>query len=166
MSKKITLSSFALAAALLLSYVESLVPPLIPAVPGIKMGLANIAVIFALYCIGNKEALVISFLRVMLSALLFGNFISLIYSLCGAVLSFAIMAFLKRISPFSLFGISICGAVAHNIGQIMAAVIIIGSMAITYYLPVLIFSALITGAVIGLLSVLAIDRIQKLKIMK
>ena len=166
MSKKITLSSLTIAAALLLSYVESLIPPLISAIPGIKMGLANIAVIFALYCIGNKEALVVSFLRVVLSALLFGNMISLIYSLCGAILSFAIMALLKRFSPFSLFGISICGAVAHNVGQILAAIFVIGSVAIAYYLPVLIISAVITGAVIGLLSALVIGRIEKSKIIK
>ena len=166
MSKKITLSSLCLAAALMLSFIESLIPPLITAVPGIKIGLANIAVIFALYCLGRKKAFLVSVLRVILSALLFGNMISFVYSMCGAVLSFAVMALLERFSPLSFLGVSICGAVVHNLGQIIAAVIIIGSGAILYYFPVLALSGVISGAVIGLLASIIISRFNKTKIIK
>lgn len=163
MSKKLTLSSLVLAASMLLSYVESLIPPLF-SVPGIKLGLANIAVIFALCCLGIKYAAVISLSRVFLSALLFGNAISLIYALCGAFLSLIVMAVLKRFSRFSVPGISVAGGVCHNIGQIAAAIVVIDNTAVAYYLPALILSGVIAGAAIGLLSSLIIGRFEGLKL--
>lgn len=158
MQKKVTLLGLSLAAAMLLSYVESLVPPLF-AIPGIKIGLANIAVIFTLCRIGTKEAYLVSIVRVLLSSLLFGNIISLAYSFCGALLSFISMSILKRFNLFSVSGISIIGAVMHNIGQIIAAIIILGSNVIALYLPVLILSGTICGALIGILSGIIIKRI-------
>lgn len=158
MQKKVTLLGLSLAAAMLLSYVESLVPPLF-AIPGIKIGLANIAVIFTLCRIGTKEAYLVSIVRVLLSSLLFGNIISLAYSFCGALLSLISMSILKRFNLFSVSGISIIGAVMHNIGQITAAIIILGSNVIALYLPVLILSGTICGALIGILSGIIIKRI-------
>ena len=159
MQRKITLLGLTLAGAMLLSYVESLIPPL-STVPGIKIGLANIAVIFALCRIGMREAYFVSLIRVLLSSLLFGNAVSVIYGLCGAVLSLISMTILKKINIFSVLGISIVGAVMHNVGQILAAIIILGSNVIVLYLPILILSGTITGAIIGVLSAVTIKRIK------
>lgn len=159
MQRKITLLGLTLAGAMLLSYVESLIPPL-STVPGIKIGLANIAVIFALCRIGTREAYFVSLIRVLLSSLLFGNAVSVIYGLCGAVLSLISMTILKKINIFSVLGISIVGAVMHNVGQILAAIIILGSNVIVLYLPILILSGTITGAIIGVLSAVTIKRIK------
>ncbi len=159
MQRKITLLGLTLAGAMLLSYVESLIPPL-STVPGIKIGLANIAVIFALCRIGTREAYFASLIRVLLSSLLFGNAVSVIYGLCGAVLSLISMTILKKINIFSVLGISIVGAVMHNVGQILAAIIILGSNVIVLYLPILILSGTITGAIIGVLSAVTIKRIK------
>lgn len=160
MTKKVTLLGFTLAAAMLLSYIESAVPPVIP-ISGVKIGLANIAVIFALYRIGTAEACLISLLRVFLSALLFGNIVALAYGTAGAVLSLTVMALLKKTDKFSVFAISITGGVLHNIGQILCAVIIIGSSAVLYYLPVLMLCGILSGALIGILSGYINNRLKK-----
>lgn len=160
MTKKVTLLGFTLAAAMLLSYIESAVPPVIP-ISGVKIGLANIAVIFALYRIGTAEAYLISLLRVFLSALLFGNIVALAYGTAGAVLSLTVMALLKKTDKFSVFAVSITGGVLHNIGQILCAVIIIGSSAVLYYLPVLMLCGILSGALIGILSGYINNRLKK-----
>ncbi len=165
MAKKITVLSLSLASAMLLSYIETLVPPL-SGIPGIKIGLANIAVIFVLLRLGIKEAIAVSLTRVLLSALLFGNFIALIYSICGAALSLLVMILLKKINLFSVIGISIAGGVAHNVGQIAAAIIILGSSAIIYYLPFLLISGTVSGALIGIAAGLFLKRFDKLIIKK
>ena len=160
MSKRVTLLGLTLAAAMLLSYVETLIPPL-SSVPGIKIGLANIAVIFALYRLEIKNAFLVSMVRVILSAMLFGNIVGFAYSAVGALLSLIVMVSLKRTGNFSIYGVSIAGGVAHNVGQIAAAVFIIGSGSIAYYLPVLIISGTIAGAVIGIVSGIIIKRLEK-----
>jgi len=163
MQKKITLLGFCLAAAMLLSYIESLIPPFF-SFPGIKIGLANIAVIFALWRLGTKEAILVSFARIILCGLLFGNLISFVYSFFGAFLSLLVMVLLKRAKAFSIVGISVAGGVMHNAGQIIAATIILGSNAILAYMPVLIISGLITGALIGIVSALIIKKFNALKL--
>ena len=163
MPKKVTLLGFCLAAAMLLSYIESLIPPLV-SIPGIKVGLANIIIIFALCQLGIKEAALVSAARIVLCALLFGNFISFSYSLCGALLSLTLMALLKKLDLFSLVGISVVGGVMHNVGQIIAAIFILGTKAILGYLPVLIISGTLTGAIIGIISALVIKRFSKIRI--
>jgi heptaprenyl diphosphate synthase len=145
--------------ALGLSYIESLIPPLIP-VPGIKVGLANIAVIFALYKKDVISAAAVSLIRVFISFLLFGSVLSLAYSLCGALFSLFLMFLLKKLSVFSEIGISVCGAIAHNVAQIAVACIIFSSKEILYYLPVLMISATVTGIVIGLISCLMIRKVK------
>ncbi len=162
MPKKVTLLGFCLAAAMLLSYIESLIPPLM-IFPGIKAGLANIIVIFALWRLGAKESYLISLARIILCALIFGNFISFVYSLCGAVLSLTVMTVLKKANILSVIGISVAGGVMHNIGQIIAAVFILGTKAILAYLPVLIISGTLTGIVIGILSAFIIKRFADFK---
>lgn len=146
-TKKIALCGVLTALAMIFSYIESVIPIPIP-VPGIKLGVANIAVITILYVLGVKEAIVINLLRIALTALLFGNVNSFLFSISGALLSLTIMIIMKKLDFFSCIGVSVCGGVMHNVGQIIAAVFIMGSEAIVLYLPVLIVSGVFTGVVI------------------
>lgn len=148
------------AVAMMLSYIEALIPPVYSAVPGIKLGLANIAVIFALYSVDPKSAAFISLVRVALSALLFGSVMSFIYSFSGAVLSLAVMIFLKKSALFSAVGVSVAGAVMHNVGQVLCAVIILGTAEIGYYLIFLSVSAVVSGVLVGLVSALLIKKLK------
>lgn len=145
--------------AMILSFVESRIPPL-TAIPGIKMGLANIAVLFTLYKMGTREAAVVSAVRIIIIALLFGSFVSFLYSLAGAVLSFSVMLVLRRIKLFSEVGVSVAGGVCHNIGQIAMACALLETNVIVYYLPFLLLSGTVTGVLIGIVSALLIKRIK------
>ena len=146
-TKKIALCGVLTALAMIFSYIESVIPVPIP-VPGIKLGVANIAVITILYVLGVKEAIVINLLRIVLTSLLFGNVNSFLFSISGAALSLTIMIIMKKLDFFSCIGVSVCGGVMHNIGQIIAAVFIMGSEAIVFYLPVLIVSGVFTLSLI------------------
>ena len=148
------------AVAMMLSYIEALLPPVYSAVPGIKLGLANIAVIFALYSVDPKSAALISLVRVALSALLFGSVMSFIYSFSGAVLSLVVMILLKKSALFSAVGVSVAGAVMHNVGQVLCAVIILGTAEIGYYLIFLSVSAVVSGVLVGLVSALLIKKLK------
>ncbi|MBQ7362826.1 MAG: Gx transporter family protein [Clostridia bacterium] len=143
--------SVTVAVAMLLSFIESRLPTFVP-IPGVKLGLANVAVIFAMYKLGEGPAAGVSLVRVGLSALLFGSVASLIYSLSGAVLSFALMVLSRRVFKLHTVGVSIIGGVAHNAGQIIAAAIVMGTASIIYYLPFLILSGTLAGIAIGLIS--------------
>ena len=145
--------------AMILSFVESQIPAFV-AIPGVKMGLANIAVVFALYKFGWKEAAVISLIRVFLVSLLFGNAAALMYSAAGAILSLAGMIVMKRTGLFSCTAVSVAGGVLHNAGQILMACLILETARLTYYLPILIISGTLAGIVIGVVSAILIDRIQ------
>ena len=142
-----------------LSYVESLIPAFV-AVPGVKVGLANIVVIFALYTLGPIEALIVSLLRVILSSFLFGSVLSLLYSLSGALLSLGGMILMKKLKIFSTTVVSVTGGVLHNVGQILVACLVLETDVLLYYLPVLILSGVITGAVIGIIASLVIKRLE------
>lgn len=159
-TKKIALCGVLTALAMIFSYIESVIPIPIP-VPGIKLGVANIAVITILYVLGVKEAIVINLLRIALTALLFGNVNSFLFSISGAVLSLTIMIIMKKLDFFSYIGVSVCGGVMHNVGQIIAAVFIMGSEAIVLYLPVLIVSGVFTGVVIGVVSGIVAKHVKK-----
>ena len=145
-----------IALAMILSYVESQIPS--PGIPGVKLGLANLAVIFALYKLGWKEAAGISLLRVLLVSLLFGHVASLMYSAAGAVLSLAGMILLRRIPQLSCVAVSVLGGVLHNVGQILMAWVLMG-LNVVYYLPVLILSGTAAGVAVGVVSALLIRRI-------
>ena len=147
------------AVAMILSYVESLLPSV--GIPGVKMGLANIAVIFALFRFGWKEAAALSLVRVVLVSLLFGSVGAMLYSLAGAVLSLAVMALLRRIDRFSTVGISVAGCVAHNAGQILMAMLILQTKQLLGYLPVLAVSGIAGGVLTGLAAALLIRRIPE-----
>lgn len=151
--------ALSIALAMILSFVESQIPAFV-AIPGIKVGLANIVVVFALYKLGWKEAAIISLIRVMLVSLLFGTGASFLYSLAGAVLSFAGMLLLKGTGRFSCTAVSVVGGVLHNIGQIGMACLVLGTNQILYYLPFLLLSGTVAGVVIGLLAAVMIRRIE------
>ena len=125
-TKKVAMLGLTIALAMIMSYIEALVP-LSFAVPGIKMGLANIVIIFVLYKIGTKEAILVSLIRVILVSLLFSNVMAMAYSIAGAVLSLSVMWLLKKTDRFSFVGVSIAGGIMHNVGQIIMAVILLGT---------------------------------------
>ena len=160
MKKKIAYLSMFLALALVCSYVETLIPFPI-GIPGVKLGLTNIIVILVLYCIGEKEAILISILRILLSGFMFGNAFAIIYSLAGGILSFILMMLMKRTKKFSVITVSIAGGISHNIGQMLLASILIESYYIVSYLPVLLISGTITGFLIGVLGQEIIIRIKR-----
>lgn len=161
-TKKITLIAVSVTLALVMSYLESLVPLNI-AVPGIKMGLANLVIIFVIYRMGFSDACVVSLMRVLLVAILFGNAMSLIYSVSGAVLSLLVMFIMLKTDRFSPVGVSVTGAIMHNVGQIIAAVFVLGTSQIAYYLPVLLVSGIVTGTIIGTVSARLIKRVPNLE---
>ncbi len=143
--------------ALILSYLESLLP-LSFAVPGVKLGLPNIAVLFALYRLGGRGACTISLVRVLLASILFGNLFSLAYGAAGASLSLLVMLLLKKSGKFSVAAVSVAGGVAHNAGQIIVAIFVLETRGLIYYLPPLCVSGVAAGLLIGLSAALLIKR--------
>ena len=158
--KRVTLLGLLASLALLLSYVEFLLPPLYAAVPGIKLGLPNIVIIFALYRLGTPSAATVSFVRLTVSALLFGNVMTFAYSFAGALLSLALMALLKKLDVFTTVGVSIAGGVTHNLGQILVAMLLLNTPQIGYYMIVLTLTGTISGCFIGLCGAFMIKRIS------
>lgn len=140
-----------IALAMILSYLENLIP-IYFVVPGIRLGLANIVTIIALTELGLKSAIIVSFGRIVLSGILFGNVTVIIYSLAGATLSLLVMCIVRKIKVFTLTGVSICGAVAHNFGQIIVAVIVLNIINIMYYMLVLAVTGAVAGTAIGILT--------------
>ena len=147
--------------ALVLSYVESLLPPIWAAVPGIKLGLPNVIIILLLYKSGLKEAVIVSFVRVLLVALLFGSTMTLAYSIAGAALSLTLMALCKRFGIFSTVGVSIVGGVTHNLGQILVAIALFDTVQLGYYMIVLAVTGTVAGVFIGLAGTLLLRRLER-----
>lgn len=160
-AKKIALFGMMVALAFAFSYFESLIP-LDFVVPGVKLGLANLVVVIALYLMKPGEAFSIAIIRIFLAGLTFGNVYSIAYSLCGGILSFLVM-YLVRKTKLSVIGVSMLGGICHNIGQIIVAAIVMGTSRIAYYLPVLLVAGLITGLLLGVISKLVIERFEKVK---
>jgi heptaprenyl diphosphate synthase len=158
-TKKLTVLALCIALAMILSFIESQIPAFV-AIPGIKAGLANIAVVFVLYKLGWKEATLVSLIRVFLIGILFGTGVSLLYSAAGAVLSMLGMILLKKTGLFSAVAVSVTGGVLHNIGQIGMACFLLETNVIKYYLPFLILSGVVAGIVIGLVSAIMVQRIS------
>lgn len=156
-TRKLTALGLSVALALILSYVESLLPPLV-AVPGVKVGLPNVVILFLLYRYGWKEAGCVSLIRLVLSAALFTGFVAFFYGLAGAVLSLLGSALLKKSGCFSPLGVSAAGGVLHNLGQIALAALILDSGYVFAYLPVLLLSGTAAGALVGLLAGILIQR--------
>ena len=158
-TKKITVTALTVTLAMILSFVESQIPAFV-AIPGVKMGLANIAVVFALYKLGWKEAVAVSLIRVFLVSLLFGTGASLFYSAAGAVLSLTGMIGLKATKLFSSVAVSVAGGVLHNVGQIGMACLLLETDVLRYYLPFLALSGILAGVVIGVVAALMVKRIK------
>ena len=157
--RTLTQLSMCVSVALLLSYVELLIPPIYSAIPGIKMGLPNVAIIFVLYRFGVREAAAVSLVRLAVVAMLFGNPMTLIYSLAGAALSLLGMALLRRTDLFSTVGVSIAGGVLHNLGQILVAMLLLSTAEIGYYMIVLAVTGTVSGALVGLCGAFAVARV-------
>ena len=160
MRKKVAYFGVLTALALIFSYVEHLIPIHV-GVPGIKLGLANLIVLITLYEMGEKEAFLLSVVRVVLSGFIFGNLFGILYSMAGGILSLVVMCLLKRTTWFSMIGISMAGGVFHNIGQLLIAGLIVESFSIFYYLPILVFAGSLTGILIGFLANEMLRRLRK-----
>lgn len=150
-NRQLALSGVLLALAIIISYLESLIPINV-LVPGIKIGLANIVTIIALKRLGIKEAVIISLGRIILSGILFGNVTTIIYSLAGATLSILVMCLVNKLKFFTITGVSIFGAIAHNLGQILVAVIVFQNIHIAYYMVILAIAGAVFGTIIGIMA--------------
>ena len=163
-TKKLTFLALCTSLAMVLSYVEMLIPPISTAVPGVKMGLANIVIVFVLYKFDTLSAAAVSAVRLLLTFLLFGSVLTFAYSAAGAVLSIAVMALLKRADKFSPVGVSIAGGVLHNPGQSIMAILIMKTSALGYYLPVLAVSGTVSGILVGAAAVCVLKNLRNVKI--
>lgn len=148
------------ALAFVFSYLESLISLNI-GIPGIKIGLANLVVVAALYLFPVKYAFFIAVIRIILSGLTFGGISAMLFSLAGGIFSFAVMAVLKKTNRFSVTGVSVAGGIAHNAGQIIAAAFVMKTAQIIYYIPVLVISGTAAGFLIGIISGIIIKRLEK-----
>ena len=157
--KKTAFLGVFLALAMICSYIEMLIPFNF-GIPGVKLGLTNIVVVLMLYTIGTREAIMVSVLRILLMGILFGNVMSIVYSLAGGILSFLVMAILKKTGQLGCISVSVAGGISHNIGQILAAAVVGNSFSILYYLPVLLIAGVVTGLLIGILAQELIVRLK------
>lgn len=163
MKNKVAVFGVFTSLALILSYVELLIP-INFGIPGMKLGLANLLVVILLYKGCPRDALLLSVIRILLSGLIFGNMFSIFYSLGGGLLSLAVMVFLKKTGQFTVAGISIGGGASHNVGQLLIAMFVVQTYQVGYYLPVLLIAGVITGAVIGILSAEVLKRTQSIRL--
>ena len=159
-SRRLARYALLTALAMALSWLESLVPLAGAVPPGVKLGLTNLVVIFALYRMSLRDAAVISLIRVVLVAFTFGNSYSFAYSLAGAALSLAVMALLKRSGKFSPLGVSVAGGVSHNIAQVLVAMAVMETSRLAWYLPVLLVSGIAAGVCVGAAGALIVKRIR------
>ena len=160
-AKKVAFLGLSITLAMILSFVESQIPAF-TTIPGMKIGLPNLVMVFLLYRVGWKETVVVSIIRVVLVALLFGNLQSLLFSLAGAAVSLAGMILLKKTGLFSPIAVSVAGGVLHNVGQIAAACLWTQTLQIAYYLPILLISGICAGILIGLIAGLLLNRLKNI----
>lgn len=151
MARKIAYSSILVALALILSYVEALIP-INFGIPGVKLGMANLVIVIGLYFLNTSQVFIILIARIVLVSFLFGNMSAMLYSLAGGIVSFVIMIFIRKIKGFSIVGVSIAGGVAHNIGQLIVASLVVENLKLIYYLPVLMIAGTLTGMLIGIIA--------------
>ena len=162
-TKALTVGAMLTALALIFSYIEFLIPLSI-GIPGIKLGFANIVIVYSLYKLGPRHALMVDICRVLLSGLLFGSVFSTLYAMAGALLSLLGMLLLKKTDVFTTAGVSVAGGVLHNLGQIIVAVFVVETAQVFAYFPVLVFSGIITGAINGIISTLCLKKTEKVRI--
>lgn len=159
-TKRIAYLGLLTALAFVFSYIEFLIPVNI-GVPGAKLGLANLVIIVALYTLNEKDAFILSMIRIVLVGFTFANLASMLYSLAGGILSFLAMLAAKKTQKLSITGVSVVGGVFHNIGQILIAIWVVKTVSLVYYLPVLMISGIIAGVAIGILGGVVTVRIKK-----
>ena len=162
MQSDVALYGMLASVALVMGYIESLIPIPYP-VYGMKIGLANIVIVWVLYAINVKAAATVSFIRVLLSGFLFGNLYSIIFSIAGASLSLAVMWLMKKTNKFSIIGVSIAGGVCHNLGQIIVAAIVLENIRIVTIYPYLMISGVVSGIAIGILGGILFKKIKILQ---
>ncbi len=162
-TKRLALCAILAALAMILSYIEALIPLPVP-VPGIKLGLANLIVVIAIYKLGFRYAFIINCIRIFTAGLLFTGVFGVIYSMAGGIFSILVMYVLYRTSLFGTVGISMAGGVFHNLGQIITACLIMSNIRLMSYFPVLLISGMISGILIGIVAFLVIKRLPHLKI--
>lgn len=160
-SKKIATIGMMIAIAFVLNYIEVLIPINV-GIPGVKLGMSNIVVVFCLYTLGPVTAFAIAIIRIILCGLTFGSISSMIYSLAGGMLSYAVMFLMKKINRFSIYGVSVVGGVSHNLGQILMAMLILQTKLLIYYYPFLIVTGVVAGFFVGMLSALLVKRLKPL----
>ncbi len=160
-TKELTTCAMLAALALALSYIEGFFPPLLP-LPGVKLGLANIVTVYALYTLGAASALSILVVRCTLGALFAGNASALLFSLLGGLCAMAVMIVLHRLPRLSVYGVSVGGAAAHNGGQVIAAMLTLGSAAPLVYLPFLLLVSIFTGALTGFVSAMLLRAMPRI----
>lgn len=159
-TKQITQMGMLLSVSLVLGYLESLLPVMV-AVPGVKLGIANIVTMLVLYRMGGKQAFFIMLFRVVIAGFLYSGVAGIVYGFMGGIFCIAAMSCLKRIPVFSMLGVSMAGAIFHNVGQIVTAFLVMDNAAILYYLPVLCISGVLAGFAVGFLSHLVIKWYSK-----
>lgn len=162
-TKKLALSAILAALAMILSYVEAMVPMPVP-IPGIKLGLANLVILLAIYRLGFKYALAINCIRIFVTGLLFAGAFGILYSLAGGLLSLLVMYLLYRTGIFSMVGVSMAGGVAHNLGQLLTACLIMSNIRLMSYFAVLLFAGMGSGILMGIVAWLVCQRLPHLKI--
>ena len=163
MAKKVSLYGILVSLAFIASYIEVLIPFNFH-IPGMKLGLANIVVLAALYTGGAKAGITVSIIRIILVGLTFGNPYSAIYGLSGGVISLVVMIALKKTDFFGVMGVSMAGGVAHNLGQLLCAMILVKLPAVFTYLSYLILVGTVTGALIGIIDEEVLKRLPVRKI--
>lgn len=159
-AQTITIGGVFAVLALVFSYIEFLFPISL-GVPGVKLGLANLVIVIALYQMGFRWAALINFLRILLAGLLFTGLFAMLYSLAGAAVSLSLMGLLHKTEKFSIIGVSIAGAVAHNFGQLLIAALLVETAQMFLYFPVLLFSGLVSGTAIGIVALILSKKLKK-----
>ena len=158
-TRRLATTAVLVSLALILSFVESRIPAFLP-IPGIKIGLANIVTLFAIYKLGAKDAVYILALRVSLASILFGTVTSFLYAAAGGALSLTVMLLIKKLTPLSAVSVSVLGGVAHNIAQVCVASLILSTNVVIYYLPPLLLSGTVAGVAVGLAGGLLVKKVK------
>ncbi|MEI3281038.1 MAG: Gx transporter family protein [Eubacterium ramulus] len=159
-AKTVALMAMMIALAMIFSYVETMIP-INFGTPGVKLGLANLVIVAAIYLFGGKQAFLISIVRIFLSGLMFGNLASIRYSLAGGLLSLAVMLLLKKTDKLSILAVSVMGGICHNIGQLIVAMLVVESLKLIFYVPVLLISGFLTGLLIGIVCRVILPAVKR-----
>ena len=159
-AKTVALMAMMIALAMIFSYVETMIP-INFGIPGVKLGLATLLIVAAIYLFGGKQAFLISIVRIFLSGFMFGNLASIMYSLAGGLLSLAVMLLLKKTDKLSILAVSVMGGICHNIGQLIVAMLVVENLKLIFYVPVLLISGFLTGLLIGIVCRVILPAVKR-----